>query len=368
MDIRIIIREEIGDSIDWIQDTMSNQDIAQKIADDLKWVQDVEPNFDGINLRVGDMFRVPTVNEDGSTFSIVTIIDTGLMGDKPITYKIESGMGQLQQRNVVDNKVDFIQRIIKDKWRPLYGNRGYKLNESDELEWIKDIDDPRYSDYYILDNRSLKHSSSTFNYDDEWVLLKVIERHSNGSITYQDVERNLDDSTSWSIRCKTATIDGYWFDFLLGIGPSEPEGYKGTWKDPHWLPHHGDTSYLPKNRNYIECNNLNESDDMDWIRDSEPSIFDKLNGVTKDNDSINVNFDNDGEFYDITDENEVKYLDAYDLDLYFDYGPRIITKEELLRYLKEKRINHEWEFDNPKYEDNQDYKDYMDLYWLVEKL
>ena len=211
MNIRIIIREEIGDSLDWIQDTMSNQDIAQDIADeteikngrlytpfshshfiigssfflyfnpifsftehckeryglneeeyedvweryieiikdevnnlnesdDLKWVQDVEPNFDGINLRVGDMFRVPTVNEDGSTFSILIIIDIGLRGNKPITYKIESGMGQLQQRNVVDTKVDFIQRIIKDKWRPLYGNKGYKLNESDDFDWVKEIE------------------------------------------------------------------------------------------------------------------------------------------------------------------------------------------------------------------------------------
>ena len=119
MNIRIIIREEMGN---------------------MEWIQDVEPNFDDMNLRVGDMFRVPTVNEDGSTFSIVTIIDIGLMGDKPITYKIESGMGQLQQRNVVDTKVDFIQRIIKDKWIPLYGNKGYKLNESDDFDWVREIE------------------------------------------------------------------------------------------------------------------------------------------------------------------------------------------------------------------------------------
>ena len=132
--------------------------------------------------------------------------------------------------------------------------------EIDDLQWIKDVEDPRYSDYYIIDNRSLGHSSSTFNYDDEWVLLKVIERHSNGDITYQDVERNLDDRTSWTPHCSTGTIESYWFDFLLGLGPSEPEGYKGTWKEPHWLPHHGDTSYLPKNRQYSGCGKLNESD------------------------------------------------------------------------------------------------------------
>ena len=115
-----------------------------------------------------------------------------------------------------------------------------------------------------------------------------------------------------------------------------------------------------------------EIDDMDWIRDSEPVIFDKLNSVTKDNDSINVNFDIDGNFEDITDENEVKYLEAYDLGMYFEYDSdevyRLITKEELLRYIEEDRINDGWEFNNPIYEDDKDYKDYMDLYRLVEKL
>ena len=123
----------------------------------MEWIQDVEPNFDDINLRVGDMFRVPTVNEDGSTFSILIIIDIGLRGNKPITYKIESGMGQLQQRNVVDNKVDFIKRIIKDKWRPLYGNRGYKLNESDEWEWINDIKSNQDIAQKIADETKIKN-------------------------------------------------------------------------------------------------------------------------------------------------------------------------------------------------------------------
>ena len=109
------------------------------IREEMEWIQDVEPNFDDINLRVGDMFRVPTLNPDGSTFSIVTIIDIGLRGNEPITYRRESGMGQLQQRNLVDRKVDFIKRIIKDKWEPFYHNRGFKLYESDDMEWIDEV-------------------------------------------------------------------------------------------------------------------------------------------------------------------------------------------------------------------------------------
>jgi hypothetical protein len=150
--------------------------------------------------------------------------------------------------------------------------------EIDDLQWIKDVEDPRYSNYYIIDNRSLGHSRSTFNYDDEWVLLKVIERHSNGDITYQDVERNLDDRTPWTPHCSTGTVEGYWFDFLLGLGPSAPEGYKGKLKPPHWFPHHGDTSYLPKNRQYRDCGKLNESDDLDWIRDVDISSYNPRDG------------------------------------------------------------------------------------------
>lgn len=135
--------------------------------------------------------------------------------------------------------------------------------EIDDLQWIKDVNDPRYSDYYIMDNRSLEHSSSTFNFDDEWVLLKVIDRSPYGDITYQDVARNLDDRTAWTPHCRNGTVENYWFDFLLGVGQSEPEGYRGKWKPPHWFPHDGDTSHLPKNRNYSECDNwLNESDEL----------------------------------------------------------------------------------------------------------
>ncbi len=36
------------------------------------------------------------------------------------------------------NSISIFKRIIKDKWRPLYGNRGYKLNESDDFDWIRD--------------------------------------------------------------------------------------------------------------------------------------------------------------------------------------------------------------------------------------
>jgi hypothetical protein len=111
--------------------------ILQEIKD-FDWIKNVPPNFEDVNLRVGDMFRVPTLNPDGSTFSIVTIIDIGLRGNEPITYRRESGMGQLQQRNLVDSKANFIRRIIKNKWKPFYHNRGFKLNESEDFDWIQD--------------------------------------------------------------------------------------------------------------------------------------------------------------------------------------------------------------------------------------
>lgn len=164
-----------------------------------------------------------------------------------------------------------IKRIIREE---------LNNNESDDLQWIKDVDsNPRNFNYYIIDSRSLAHNSSTFNFDDEWVLLKVIDREPNGDIIFQSVARNLDDGTSWSSNFRGDSMEGYWFDFLLGIGPSAiyddnaPEGHEGEWKPPYWFPHDGDTSHLPKNRNYSEYNNINESDDdFDFIKNVKPTI------------------------------------------------------------------------------------------------
>jgi hypothetical protein len=116
---------------------------------------------------------------------------------------------------------------------------------------------------------------------------------------------------------------------------------------------------------------MKESNDFEWIRDSEPSIFDKLYGVTRYNDVINVNFNDDGNFVNITDDDDTNYFESYDLGRYFDYDPEEVyrlTKEEFLRFLKEDRINGSWDFGNPRYEDDKDYRDYMELYKLVETL
>ena len=106
------------------------RNIIREEINDMEWIEGIEPNFDDINLRVGDIFTHGGYYEDGSTYSIVTITDVGLRGNIPITYQRETGMGQLQQRNLVDNKVDFIKRIIKDKWRPSHYNRGYNNPET----------------------------------------------------------------------------------------------------------------------------------------------------------------------------------------------------------------------------------------------
>jgi hypothetical protein len=118
---------------------MNIKKIIREEVNDLEWIRNAAINFEDVNLRVGDKFRVPTLNPDGSTFSIVTIIDIGLRGNEPITYRRESGMGQLQQRNLVDS--------------PFYYNRGFKLNESDDFDWIRDVKPEVYLNQKLWNTR-----------------------------------------------------------------------------------------------------------------------------------------------------------------------------------------------------------------------
>ena len=82
------------------------------------------------------------------------------------------------------------------------------------------------------------------------------------------------------------------------MGSSHPNTTEGKWTQGFWIAHDGDTSDLPKNRMYLDCNKLNESDDLKWIQDIKPSLSDIFNnGLINVGDIITLSgklFDDDG--------------------------------------------------------------------------
>ena len=128
-----------------------------------------------------------------------------------------------------------------------------------------------------------------------------------------------------------------------------------------------------------KINNLNESDDLDWIRDQNPPILKSLTNVTIDNDNINVTWDN-GNFENIEDVNGHEYFTEDDLGEFlgcendWDESIKNITKEKLLLFLKD-NIEGSWTFDKCEkgWKDKtgggvEDCLDFMKLYRLIEKL
>jgi hypothetical protein len=114
---------------------------------------------------------------------------------------------------------------------------------------------------------------------------------------------------------------------------------------------------------------LNESDDFDWVKDVEPNFFKALDEVTKDNDNINVVW-RDNDFYTLRDAGGSHYFEAYDIGTDLNKDPdeiQGISKSEFLIYLKGS-INGTWSFDNPNYDYDRDYRDFMELYRVAENI
>jgi hypothetical protein len=129
-------------------------------SDDFGWTGDVESS----EILVNDKFRIPTINPDGSNYSIIQVnkivIETYFERTKngvlkpnrvrKISFSRHSGMGELQVRNEVMNEDDFLKYITREGMVPFYTNKGYKnINESSEFDWIDEI-----PEYHLVLNKA----------------------------------------------------------------------------------------------------------------------------------------------------------------------------------------------------------------------
>jgi len=144
--------------------------------------------------------------------------------------------------------------------------------------------DPLESEYYIIDNRShILHLDD--RHENDWVLMRIIDKYPNGDVKYKVIESNLDPESNWglSVRCTESSVSGEWLKNLLGMDSNLPKSEKA----PYWIPHDGDTSNLPKSEKYVNCEELNkpknisEGDELDWIKNTEVDTI-KVGAIFKD--------------------------------------------------------------------------------------
>ena len=77
---------------------------------------------------------------------------------------------------------------------------------------------------------------------------------------------------------------------------------------------------------------LRESDDLDWVRDVEPSFLEILKAATEHDDRINVYLHNDGTLQSIRDEAGYRYMGDWD----FNHLPDGYDDKTLLDYMLRK--------------------------------
>tara|TARA_R110001592_G_scaffold9159_4_gene48960 strand:+ start:101 stop:2230 length:2130 start_codon:yes stop_codon:yes gene_type:complete len=162
------------------------------------------------------------------------------------------------------------------------------INESNDFDWVEDVVvGPLDSKYFIVNERS-NHSGEgvTAPNKGEWILMEVLgggnnnlsDKDDNYRVNYRILEMHTNpDSDLQKVPC----LDGWIYldelKKLLGIGP---DGVVS--ENPWWFPHNGDTSNLPKDKKYTNCKNLNESNDLDWLSNTNVDFI-KLGSVFIDN-------------------------------------------------------------------------------------
>jgi hypothetical protein len=105
-----------------------------------------------------------------------------------------------------------------------------------------------------------------------------------------------------------------------------------------------------------------EMDDIQWIRDAEPSKWDLFQEIIKDKPNINIQISNDGIWHAFIDENYRKY---FDWEFFDEYNLKADIKEndmgEFLNALSQ-HIEDSFGYG----ENSKDYRDFKELESILE--
>ena len=161
------------------------------------------------------------------------------------------------------------------------------INESNDFDWVEDVVvGPLDSKYFIIDERSNHNTDGvTAPKKGEWILMEVLggnnnlsDKHDNYRVNYRMLEKHTNPNSDFGqVPCWDGWIYLDEFKKLLGIGPNGVVS-ENVW----WFPHNGDTSNLPKDKEYTNCKRLNESSDLDWLSNTNVDFI-KLGSVFIDN-------------------------------------------------------------------------------------
>ena len=113
---------------------------------------------------------------------------------------------------------------------------------------------------------------------------------------------------------------------------------------------------------------LRESDDLDWVRDVEPSFLEILKAATENDPRINVHLRDDGTLNSINDDAGYSYM--YDWDfrhLPDDYDNKTLL-DSMLRKVEWEIVDLERTHDEDSLASHKDYQDFLHLRNTIERL
>ena len=113
---------------------------------------------------------------------------------------------------------------------------------------------------------------------------------------------------------------------------------------------------------------LRESDDLDWVRDVEPSFLEILKAATEHDDRINVYLHNDGTLQSIRDEAGYRYMGDWDFNHLPDGYDDKTLLDSILRKVEWEIVDFERDYDEDSLASHKDYQDFLHLRNTIERL
>ena len=299
-----------------------------KEENEFDWINEPRNNpLDGLRLttpmgRLGDGL---TIKDDGGTY--VTVISS-------------NGSSEYH-RGTVKN---FIKMGI---WLPKES-----INESDELDWIKDTVTTKLSG------------------NENWILVNDVDRESIAE--GHEIQKYLFDlGYDWSALGDFQSLKDFCIYTIYHYGTIKDGNqifYQDGCRGAEVRISDKDIKsgkYMVYYWSDLKPTTINESDELDWIRKATPSKWDYFEEIIKDEPDINIEKNEDGEWVDLRDSRRRRYFDE---GLFDDYGlEEDIKSNSLPDFLNAISQYIEVTFQGYDFESDEDYWDFRTLEEVLEK-
>lgn len=339
--LKRIMKEEIND-FNWLDSQ----------SDDLEWIKDTSPN----NIHISDLKKGMVVTLHHPEFSSLknrklTVDET--WHDKEMGHCVHfKEMDKIQYPFGEDREPTIPGIYVCEHLGVQFKLIDYPINESDDLDWIKNL----------VNTKLAK--------DENWILVNDIDRK---SITEgHEIQKYLFDlGYGWGIVDSKNSLKNFCVYTIYHFGnvkKGDQIYYGDGCRSAEVRVSNKDIKsgkYMLYYWSDLKPKTINESDELDWIRNTTLNKWDYFEELIKDEPDVNIEKNEDGEWVDLKDaQGRLYFGDDFSTEYELEED---IKSNSLPDFLNATSQHIEVSFQGYDYEQDEDYWDFLTLKEVLEK-